>query len=102
MKIMKRILKWIVDMGIKFVTKLVRTASEMSGTPKSKLPTEKDVVWGLGSTVAKAVAKSKCRSWWAKVIEPVRNFVDKCRGITPLLDKDRVSYANDPGLVIDV
>ena len=72
MSIMKRILKWIVDIGIKFVTKLVRTASEMSGTPKSK------------------------------VIEPVRNFVDRCRGITPLLDKDRVSYAKDPGLVIDV
>ena len=102
MNIMKRILKWIVDMSIKLVTKLVRTASEMSGTPKSKLPTEKDIVWGLCSTAAKAVAKSKCRSWWAKVIEPVRNFIDKCHGITPLLNKDRVSYANDPGLVIDV
>ena len=102
MSIMKRIIKWIINFGIKCITKLVRTASEMSGTPKSKLPTEKDIIWELGATAAKAVAKSKCKSWWARVIEPVQNFIDRCRGITPLLDKDRVSYSDDPGLVIDV
>lgn len=102
MSIMRRIIKWIIDFGIKCITKLVRTASEAAGTPKSKLPTEKDIIWEIGSTAAKAIAKSKCKSWWAKVIEPVRNFVDRCRGITPLTEKDRVSYYEEGTLIIDV
>ena len=103
MSIMSRIVKWIINIGVKFITKLVRTASEMSGTPRSRLPTEKDVIWELGSTVAKKMVKAKCsttiKTWWSKIVTPFRDFVDRCRGILPL--KDRVSY-DDGSLVIDV
>ena len=96
MKVMKKILRWLVDFGLKCITKLVRTASAMAGTPKTKLPTERDVIWELGTTAAKAVAKSKCQSWWSKVVEPIRCIVRRC---TP--SRTRVSL--DTGeLVIDV
>lgn len=96
MSIMKNIIKWIVNFGIKCITKLVRTASEAVGTPKAKLPTERDVVWELGATAAKAVAGSKCKIWWSKIVEPIRNLAGRFTA-TP----SRVSYATD-ALTIDV
>lgn len=101
MNIVKRIIKWVIDLGVKCLISLVRTASEVSGTPVSKLPTEKEIVWELGTTVAKRVVNSKLKMWWSSVSEPVRNFCDWCRGITLLRREDVVQH-NDKTLVLDV
>ena len=44
----KAFFKWLFDLGIKLVTKLLRSSAEAEGVPKSRLPTERDVTWELG------------------------------------------------------
>lgn len=54
----KAFFKWLFDLGIKLVTKLLRSSAEAEGVPKSRLPTERDVTWELGYAVLKRVAKA--------------------------------------------
>ena len=58
MSIIQRFFKWVLDLGIKFITKLLRASAEADGIPKARLPTERDVTWELGYAILKRVAKA--------------------------------------------
>lgn len=57
-KPIKAFFKWLFDLGIKLITKLLRSSAEAEGVPQYRLPTERDVTWELGYAVLKRVAKA--------------------------------------------
>lgn len=93
----KAFFKWLFDLGIKFVTKLLRSSAEAEGVPKSRLPTERDITWELGYAVLKRVAKAGLGKMKDRVSSVIKSPVTM---VIELSEAMRVK--KDAPLVIDI
>lgn len=93
----KKFLKWLFDLGIKFITKLIRSSAEADGVPKSRLPTERDITWELGYAVLKRVAKAGLGRVKDRVVTTIKSPVTMVIELT-----EAMRVKKDAPLVIDI
>ena len=93
----KNFLKWLFDLGIKFITKLIRSSAEADGVPKSRLPTERDITWELGYAVLKRVAKAGLGRVKDRVVTTIKSPVTMVIELT-----EAMRVKKDAPLVIDI
>lgn len=97
MSMMSTIAKWIVNLGVKLITSLVRAAAQISGVPNARLPTERDVICEVGGTLIKSVLKAKAKR---KVHGFVQKFVSPVWEILPMRPKAELPCRQMP--IIDI